>query len=334
MNSGESTSQLVPCTGVVSCVQCSPYEHCSSLLCYASHVSTDAGQTTHHIGIAQTHPKENSMLPDVRVVKEFEVESMVTCLALSPRTHVESLPYEVVICAGTIDGKVNIVVTDLRESNDFELLGEHHKAVNGVSFDNETGELLATVGDDNKCNVWNTLTGEIHCKFPLNSAGVDVQFSPHDRSKLAVAEKSGIIRFYDMMSLTAFMSVETRSSAVVKSMNWSTEDSNRIDVLCGDDWLLFDIASSCFPVKTVSVSSLLDSNKCGKRLKVLPGDSTLAAVSAGSGSDVTIFKSDPSALQQRVSRFLGCGFSWLNSADSAPCLVSGGDNNLIVTLSR
>jgi len=58
MNSGESTSQLVPCTGVVSCVQCSPYEHCSSLLCYASHVSTDAGQTTHHIGIAQTHPKE------------------------------------------------------------------------------------------------------------------------------------------------------------------------------------------------------------------------------------------------------------------------------------
>lgn len=74
-----------------------------------------------------------------------------------------------------------------------------------------------------------------------------------------MAEKSGIIRFYDMMSLTAFMSVETRSSAVMKSMNWSTEDSNRIDVLCGDDWLLFDIASSWFVFH--SVASRLNTGK-------------------------------------------------------------------------
>lgn len=59
----------------------------------------------------------------------------------------------------------------------------------------------------------------------------------------------------------------------------------------------------------MSVSSLLDSNKCGKRLKVLPGDSTLAAVSAGSGSDVTIFKSDPSALQQVKTLSIYCGVS-------------------------
>ena len=65
-----------------------------------------------------------------------------------------------------------------------QVLGSHNKSVNSVAFDCEGGELLASVGDDCRCVVWNTQQRQKHCEFPLKSAGVDVKFHQQDNTKV------------------------------------------------------------------------------------------------------------------------------------------------------
>lgn len=62
--------------------------------------------------------------------------------------------------------------------------------------------------------------------------------------QLLVAERSGLIRFYDLISMNAFMSVECDSGSLLKSIDWSPSDITRLDVLAGHQWLVFDTSKS------------------------------------------------------------------------------------------
>ena len=70
---------------------------------------------------------------------------------------------------------------------------------------------------------------------------------------MLVGERSGLIRFYDLLSMSAFMSVECNSSTMspmshqrLCSIDWSASDITRLDVLTDNMWNVFDTSSSWY----------------------------------------------------------------------------------------
>ena len=57
MDGSKETIIDIDCTGTVTCVECSPFEYCDSLVCYSSKVCSMSVQPTHFITIARLHPK-------------------------------------------------------------------------------------------------------------------------------------------------------------------------------------------------------------------------------------------------------------------------------------
>lgn len=64
-----------------------------------------------------------------------------------------------------------------------------------------------------------------------------------DILQVAVAERSGLIRLYDVTTLSAFMSVECGMSPL-KSISWLDDDPTRIHALAASMWCTFDTSQS------------------------------------------------------------------------------------------
>ena len=57
MEGTKDTVTDITCIGTVTCVECSPFEYCDSLICFSSYVSSSADQPSHRVTIAKLHPK-------------------------------------------------------------------------------------------------------------------------------------------------------------------------------------------------------------------------------------------------------------------------------------
>ena len=77
-----------------------------------------------------------------------------------------------------------------------ELVG-HKNLVNAISFDRNSS-YLASTSDDHTVRIWSTETYECDTVFNLTSAGVALSWNQQEPFKLMVAEKMGLIRFYNV----------------------------------------------------------------------------------------------------------------------------------------
>ncbi|XP_067930591.1 nucleoporin Nup37-like [Watersipora subatra] len=313
-------------TGTVTCLECSPYSYCDSLMCFASYVSSSAPEPTYRLTIAKLHPKrEGDKI--LEVVKEYLQEKPTTCLSWSPKTFIESLPYDVVLCAGDLDGRICMIRTDTSDNSEIEIIGSHKKTVNAVAFDHESGDLLVSVGDDCKCIVWNLLDGGKHCELPLSSSGIDAKFHQNDSTKLAVVQISGLILLYDIPSMTVFMSLESLSSDITKSFDWPLCDFTRVDSISSSEWHTFDTSNSCVPIATRSLQEIDGAINCALEIRVSPANPKFVAIA--SQKRVTVLarteNADEVMVTHCVTRRTGSGISWHSSE---PLLVCGGDGRL------
>ncbi|XP_043823371.1 nucleoporin Nup37 isoform X2 [Dromiciops gliroides] len=93
--------------------------------------------------------------------------------------------------------------------------------------------------------VWD-LEGNQKAHFVLRSPGMSVCWHPEEACKLMVAEKNGTIRFYDLITQQAILSLESEQMPLM-SAHWCLRNTFKVGAVAGNDWLIWDITRSSYP---------------------------------------------------------------------------------------
>uniref|UniRef100_H0WMJ8 Nucleoporin Nup37 n=1 Tax=Otolemur garnettii TaxID=30611 RepID=H0WMJ8_OTOGA len=148
-------------------------------------------------------------------------------------------------CTSAADMKIRLFTSDLQDKNEYKTLEGHSDFINGLVFDPKGGQEIASVSDDHTCRIWN-LEGVQTAHFVLQSPGMSVCWHPEETFKLMVAEKNGIIRFYDLLAQQAILSLESEQMPLM-SAHWCLKNTFKVGAVAGNDWLIWDITRSSYP---------------------------------------------------------------------------------------
>ncbi|XP_064397452.1 nucleoporin Nup37-like isoform X2 [Halichondria panicea] len=138
------------------------------------------------------------------------------------------------------------------DSTTTESLPGHTSYINDLTFHPCDSSLLASVGDDRICRVWDLNEGQVRSEFRLKSPGVAVKWHPQDPAKLLVAEKSGRVRLYDLATEVPIMCLET-GTAPLMSVDWSPSNSLYVGGVASGSWFVWDVSQSSRPLECRSV---------------------------------------------------------------------------------
>ncbi|XP_016135377.1 nucleoporin Nup37-like, partial [Sinocyclocheilus grahami] len=84
--------------------------------------------------------------------------------------------------------------------------------------------------------------------FRLRSPGVSVCWHPEDICKLMVAEKKGTIRFYDLVTQHAILSLDS-GQVPLMSADWCLTNTIKVGAVVANDWVIWDITRSSYPLE-------------------------------------------------------------------------------------
>ncbi|KAJ7329078.1 hypothetical protein JRQ81_015252 [Phrynocephalus forsythii] len=171
----------------------------------------------------------------------------VDAIAWSPETRLDALPPQIRFCTAAADKKLRLFTSDLQESNTCKILEGHSDYVNDLVFSPQGGQEIASVSDDHTCRIWD-LEGNQRVHFVLRSPGMSVSWHPEDELKFMVAEKNGTIRFYDLRTHQAILSLTTDQTPLM-SASWCFKNTYKVGAVAGNDWLLWDITRSSYPAE-------------------------------------------------------------------------------------
>ncbi|XP_078583436.1 nucleoporin Nup37-like [Branchiostoma floridae x Branchiostoma japonicum] len=223
----------------VHVVEFCPFEQSSQLVAYGGN---------NRVSVAKcVFPEEDKELGDLEYehLRDFHHGTRVDAIAWSPQTNINTLPRVVRFCTAGSDRKIRIFSSDLKEKDSIQVLEGHTDYVNDVVFEPTNGEQVASVSDDHTCRVWD-LDGTQKAVMPLKGQGVSVRWHPEDPGKLMVAEKTGIIRFYDIITCQPIMSLDC-GHAPLTSADWCRTDPLTVGAVAGSDWFMWDVTRSSRP---------------------------------------------------------------------------------------
>ncbi|KAI9199343.1 WD40-repeat-containing domain protein [Polychytrium aggregatum] len=184
------------------------------------------------------------------LVEEHLVGARATAISWSPSTTFSSESQIIRLVVGCDNGKIFLI-----DQGRVLLVGSHLDTINDLSFSFTEKHTLASVSEDQTLCIW-TLPDNLHhhehgsfqptcATSRLSSPGVAVRSHP-DRSNLfMVAEKSGIVRFYDFRQDETVWSVLLRDDgpgpAILRDADWSIEKSLlRFGAVIGSKWYIWD----------------------------------------------------------------------------------------------
>ncbi|XP_032700161.1 nucleoporin Nup37 isoform X1 [Lontra canadensis] len=180
-----------------------------------------------------------------KTLRTFQHGVRVDGIAWSPETRLDSLPPVIKFCTSAADMKIRLFTSDLQDKNEYKVLEGHSDFINGLVFDPKEGQEIASVSDDHTCRIWN-LEGMQTAHFVLHSPGMSVCWHPEETFKLMVAEKNGTIRFYDLLTQQAILSLESEQMPLM-SAHWCLKNTFKVGAVAGNDWLIWDITRSSYP---------------------------------------------------------------------------------------
>lgn len=212
----------------------------------------------------------------VNKLYEFAHPSRCSALSLSPNTSLTTLPNQILFATGAADYKIRIFESDLQENNTCRVLSGHTSYINDVTFDSEN-LYLASASDDNTVKLWYTDGFKIKTTFHLTSPAMVVSWHRSDSGKLLVAEKIGLIKFYNVETETPILSLDFARS--LASAHWAPSDSQILASLQLGELLLWDVTKPCLPQQS---TILFPEN--GGTIKFSPQGELLAAVNSLDGS--------------------------------------------------
>lgn len=162
-------------------------------------------------------------------------------MSFAPETSLAAIPKIVTFCAAGADFLLRIFRTDLQNADTVQCLKGHSNYVNDIAWDSE-GEFLASVSDDYTCKIWSSESNyENVITFCLTSAGMSVRWHPEEPHKVLVAEKKGVIHFYNVRSQQAIISIDSPKNPLMCA-DWSLNNCNFVTALAGGEIVTWDLS--------------------------------------------------------------------------------------------
>ncbi|XP_073431270.1 nucleoporin Nup37 isoform X2 [Dendrobates tinctorius] len=197
---------------------------------------------------------------DFKILKTFDHGARVDAIAWSPETKCDVLPPLLRFCTAAGDKMLRIFTSDFHEQHEYKVLQGHQAYINDVVFSSSDGNEIASVSDDHTCRIWD-LAGNQIAVFMLRSPGMSVVWHPLEAYKLMVAEKTGIIRIYDLSRHQAILSLESLQTPLM-SADWCLQNTFRVGAVAANDWIFWEMPHSSYPQATKPVHS--DRARCFK----------------------------------------------------------------------
>ncbi|XP_051977061.1 nucleoporin Nup37-like [Xyrauchen texanus] len=312
-----SATYSVSCDDYVHVVEFSPYDCGSpaSLLAYGGNQYVVVGTCR--------FKEEDTEIEGVEFtsLQVFMHGVRVDAIAWSPETRLDKLPQVIRFCTATADRKLRLWTSDLQNRCDVKVMEGHTSYINHVVFEPTEGKQIASVSDDHTCRVWDT-DGNETTSFRLRSPGVSVCWHPEEIYKLLVAEKKGTIRFYDLVSQHAILSLDS-GQVPLMSADWCLTNTIKVGAVVANDWMIWDITRSSYPLEKrpahVDRARNFRWSRANENLFATTGypgkiDSKLLVHHLGHPQPVMI-----------GSASVGAGLSWHRTL---PLCVTGGDQKL------
>ncbi|NXP82309.1 NUP37 protein, partial [Ramphastos sulfuratus] len=240
-DSTTNTAYTVNCEDYVHVVKFSPFDsgNACSLIAYGGNDSVVVATCRFQEEDAEVEGVE------FKTLRTFHHGIRVGAIAWSPETRLDALPPQIRFCTAASDKKIRLFTSDLQDRNEFQTFDGHSNYINDLVFAPKDGQEIASVSDDHTCRVWD-LEGNEKAHFVLRSPGMSVCWHPEEAFKLMVAEKNGTIRFYDLITQQAIISLECEQMPLM-SADWCLKNTLKIGAVAGSDWLIWDITRSSYP---------------------------------------------------------------------------------------
>jgi len=240
-------------------------------------------------------------------------DSSVLKLAWSPRTSMVLHPVGLIFCTISSDHQLRLFTLDNKMEVTVKVIGAHSTFINDCSFEPTNGAVMASVGDDKKCQIWNVEDSKLdHC-LPLTSPGKVVRWNPNDVGKLMVAEQNGCIRVYDastwlpLFSLTCIPTASLNASGLA-SCDWSIANPTKIGAVIGKHWYIWDTSRGSLPQS--SAQAHLDG---GEEFRWCNVSKEIFSTRGRPGNQAKVYlSSDDNKTNITITTKIGNGMSWHN----------------------
>uniref|UniRef100_A0A673BMK9 Nucleoporin Nup37 n=1 Tax=Sphaeramia orbicularis TaxID=375764 RepID=A0A673BMK9_9TELE len=234
-DSSRSPSYTVACEDYVHVVEFSPFTSGTpvSLLAYGGNQYVVVGTCLFQEEDMEVEGAEFTVL------RAFHHELRVDTLAWSPESRLDPSP-TIRFCTAAADRKLRLLSSDLQDRHEVKVMEGHTSYINHLVFEPTQGRQIASVSDDHTCRVWD-LDGCETTTLRLRSPGISVCWHPEEVFKLMVAEKKGTIRFYDLVTQQAILSLDCGLSPLM-SADWCLTNTIKVGAVAGNDCI--DAASN------------------------------------------------------------------------------------------
>ncbi|KRT83708.1 WD40 domain-containing protein, partial [Oryctes borbonicus] len=220
--------------GEILSVHCSTYEWSQDIMLIVF---------TNKILVAQLDYQDK---PKFDVLAEFQHNVICTNIYLSSDTAINIVPMNIQFCTASIDFKLRVFKGNLSDENTCEELVGHTSYINDLNYDPEN-IYIVSVSDDHTARIWTTADNKQLAILKLTSPGMSTCWHKDDNSKLLVAEKVGIIRFYNVGKQKPILSFDYGKP--LASAHWAPFDSQLIASLQMGELLLWDMTRSSRPIQ-------------------------------------------------------------------------------------
>ncbi|NXN44887.1 NUP37 protein, partial [Rhinoptilus africanus] len=232
-DSTRNIAYTVDCEDYVHVVKFNPFESgdACSLIAYGGNNYVVVGSCRFQEEDAEVEGMQ------YKTLKTFQHGIRVDAIAWSPETRLDALPPQIRFCTAASDRKLRLFTSDLQDKNEFKS--------NGSKWFNTLPFFFPFFFFFFYFRVWD-LEGNEKAHFVLRSPGMSVCWHPEEAFKLMVAEKNGTIRFYDLITQQAILSLECEQTPLM-SADWCLKNTLKIGAVAGSDWLIWDITRSSYP---------------------------------------------------------------------------------------
>jgi len=226
---------FLPASEPIHAVAFNPFEWSATLVAFGGKKSIVVGE----VKLAEEGESDKPI--EFNRLSEFHHDGRVEVIAWSPESSLLTFPKVIKLAVASGDKRLKIIHSDLDDVNRVTFLEGHTDYINAIVF-LENGHQVASTGDDLTARVWtlknpsglddssprddpapraapprddpaaSAATPEMSAFFPLGSPGVALGWHPDDPAKLMVAERAGVVRFYNVSNQQTILSLDTNAT--------------------------------------------------------------------------------------------------------------------------
>ena len=234
-------------------------------------------------------------------------DSSVLKLAWSPMTSMVSHPVGMIFCTICFDHQIRLVSLNNKMEVTMTIIGKHSTFINDCTFEPVGGRIIATVGDDKKCKIWNVEDCKIEHCIPLTSPGKCVRWNPNDAGKMMVAEQNGCIRVYNANNYLPLFSLTCIPTSGLSSCDWSVVNPRKVGAIIGKNWYVWDTSKGSLPQLSAPAHS-----DGGKEFRWCNVSKEIFSTRGRPGNQTKIYLSSDGKASMTIPTKIGCGMSWHN----------------------